>query len=231
MSAHPLDRAVWRSLRTGWAAFAEGGDDALRIRPDHNVFAAARDRSDESQRSLAALVDPGRELWVVERTLWPAPPGTRVARTAAIVQMLLDGDPSGDMPVPAGLRLVDLCEADAPEMHALAEATRPGPFVAHTNRLGSFVGLRDADRLVAMAGERMALPGYREVSAVCTRPEYRGKGLAALLIGIVCARMAARGERAFLTSYADNAGAIALYERLGFRIRADMTVTILQRAI
>ena len=36
--------------------------------------------------------------------------------------------------------------------------------------------------------------------------------------------MVARGEQPFLHSYADNSGAIALYESLGFRIRREVHV-------
>ncbi|HEX4693502.1 GNAT family N-acetyltransferase [Sphingomonas sp.] len=112
-------------------------------------------------------------------------------------------------------------------MYDLAVLTRPGPYVSRTNQLGDFIGVKLDGRLVAMAGERMAMPGLREVSGVCTHPDFRGRGYAAGLMRIVAARMHARGEVPFLHAYASNTGAIGLYESLGFRHRATMIATVL----
>ncbi|WP_033213159.1 GNAT family N-acetyltransferase [Kitasatospora phosalacinea] len=124
---------------------------------------------------------------------------------------------------PAGLRVVELGAADVPEMLALVERTRPGPFRPRTRELGTYLGVRDGGgELLAMAGERLRPPGFTEVSAVCTAPEARGRGLAAHLVGELAARIAARGERPFLHAAAGNTGALALYGRLGFVRRADV---------
>lgn len=227
MTPHPLDRPIWNSLETGWAEWAQGDARARRIDPAYNVFGAAADDSDANQAALAALVPVDGEMWVVEPSVWPTPPGCRVERVAPLVQMIWQGV----LPEQSDDRVIDLDEGDAPAMQALATLTKPGPFAEHTSRLGSFVGIRDQGRLVAMAGERMALPGWREVSAVCTDPDYRGRGLAGVLIRVVAARMIARGETPWLTSYAGNTDALALYEALGFRHRREMTVTVLAQAI
>src|SRR3546814_19549440 len=79
--------------------------------------------------------------------------------------------------------------------------------------LGGFVGVREAGRLVAMAGERLKAPGFTEVSGVCTRPGWRGRGFAAELLGLVAGRLAARGETTFLLAYADHHATNALDER------------------
>ena len=225
--SHPLDRPVWGALTSGWGVLAEGDGRAWRLNRGHGVFGAAADRSAASMTALGALVPAGEELWMIEREAWPAPPGTRIDRVADLVQMVCEEPVSAPTP---DFEIVDLVETDAAEMLALATLTRPGPFVSHTNRLGHFVGVRDGGRLVAMAGERMKLPGWSEVSGVCTDPAYRGNGYAGGLMRIVAARMIARGETPWLTSYASNSGAIALYESLGFRHRADMVATVLVRA-
>ncbi|MEI9852841.1 MAG: GNAT family N-acetyltransferase [Sphingomonas sp.] len=122
-----------------------------------------------------------------------------------------------------------LGDADAPEMLALATLTEPGPFHAHTHSLGDFVGIRVGGRLAAMAGERMKLPGFTEVSAVCTHPDFRGRGYAGALMRVVIGGILARGETPILHSYATNRHAIALYESLGFRTRAELVFTVLAR--
>jgi predicted GNAT family acetyltransferase len=123
-----------------------------------------------------------------------------------------------------------LGDADAAEMLALATLTEPGPFFTRTHQLGDFIGLRREGRLIAMAGERMKPAGFTEVSGVSTHPDFRGQGLAGALMQIVAARIAARGETPFLHAYADNRGAIGLYERLGFRLRCNVNVTMLNCA-
>jgi predicted GNAT family acetyltransferase len=80
-----------------------------------------------------------------------------------------------------------------------------------------------------MAGERMRMPGFTEVSGVCTHPDHRGRGYAGALLRRVAQRILDRGETPFLHSYADNAGAIALYESLGFRQRRQVWCHLLSR--
>ncbi|MGK6320430.1 GNAT family N-acetyltransferase [Sphingomonas sp. DT-204] len=222
-----LDRPVWNALTSGWAALAEGDARAWRLKRNYGVFGAAPDRSPESLAALAALVPAGGELWMVEKEPWPTPPGTRVDRSAACVQMVAEVITGAPKPP---FEIVPLGEGDAPEMFALATLTEPGPYAAHTNRLGAFVGVRQDGRLVAMAGERMRMPGLAEVSGVCTHPEFRGRGYAGALMRTVAQRMLARGETPFLHAYATNAGAITLYESLGFRVDGEVTASVLVRA-
>ena len=122
-----------------------------------------------------------------------------------------------------------LTDDDAPSMLALATLTKPGPFFAHTHRLGGFIGVKHQGALIAMAGTRLALPGHVEISAVCTHPDHRGRGLAAALMLTIADTIRAGGDIPFLTSYADNIGAIALYERLGFHARRELILTLLER--
>lgn len=225
--SHPLDRPVWNALNSGWAHLAEGDNRAWRLERGHGVFGAAVDRSAESIAALGALVPEEGELWMVERDVWPAPPGTRIARVANLVQMVCEAPVEAPSPT---FEIVDLVDADAAEMLVLATLARPGPFVRHTNRLGPFVGVRVGGELVAMAGQRMKAPGWSEVSGVCTHSNHRGRGYAAGLMRIVAARIISRGERPWLTSYKSNFGAIALYETLGFRHHADVIATVLKRA-
>jgi predicted GNAT family acetyltransferase len=132
------------------------------------------------------------------------------------------------MYLPEGIDV--LGEGDVADMTALALANQPGPWGGKTHRYGTYYGIRDGDRVVAMAGERMRpVTGLAEVSGVCTDPAYRGRGYAARLIGRVMAGFAERGDQAFLHSWADNAGAIALYEQLGFRIRTRLVAMALRR--
>jgi predicted GNAT family acetyltransferase len=111
----------------------------------------------------------------------------------------------------------------------LAELTKPGPFAQRTIVLGSYIGIRSGDQLVAMAGERMRFDGFTEISAVCTHPAHRGRGHAVLLVGTLMRSILARGKTPFLHIFSDNTSAAALYRKLGFTYRRSLTVTVLQR--
>ena len=113
-------------------------------------------------------------------------------------------------------------------MRALAGLTKPGPFVERTHELGRFIGIRHEGQLVAMAGERMRPPGWTEISAVCTDPQFRGQGLATRLTLAVAAAIRARGDTPFLHVMADNVTAIRLYETLGFRARRSAPFVVVQ---
>ncbi|QGN53398.1 GNAT family N-acetyltransferase [Novosphingobium sp. Gsoil 351] len=228
MTGHPLDRPVWSCVTGPLAHMAWRNGGAVRIDPAYGPFAAARDTTDASQADLAALLpEPDVAIAVVEPDPWPIPPSLRLDRSGELLQMV------AERPVHAGgddPRVELLDDGDATEMAALALATEPGPWAPLTHRYGAFFGIRVDGRLAAMAGERMRAGGFAEVSAVCTWPEFRGQGMAAALIRRVIRGFVSRGETPFLHSYSDNAGAIRLYETLGFRARRTMALTVLVRA-
>jgi predicted GNAT family acetyltransferase len=122
-----------------------------------------------------------------------------------------------------------LAEGAVPEMMALAELAKPGPFSRRTREMGDYFGIRNGGALSAMAGERLHVPGHTEISAVCTHPEHLGRGHAGALTAWMIERIVARGERPFLHVRGDNARAIALYERLGFTVRLRQLYVIVER--
>lgn len=221
-----LDRPVWESLASRHASLSEGGALAKRYQRDVNLFASARDDSPAALDALAGLVEPGEHVYVLQVPEIAVPPALRATKTALGVQMVatrsIDAAPAED--------IITLGDADAPEMLALAQLTQPGPFLARTHVMGRFRGIRIDGRLAAMAGERMRMPSYTEVSGVCTHPDFRGRGLARRLSAIVATAIQARGETPFLHAWKDNHPAIALYEKLGFRLRAEVNVAVLERA-
>jgi len=222
---HLLDRPIWSALTTRQADIAQRVGEAVRLKPDYGVFAAAADASAEARAALLDVPYVPEGLWCLERDPVEPPPGLIVHHSARCVQMVADHVVAPQPP----FEVVRLGDADAAEMFALARMTEPGPFFEHTNRMGDFIGVRAKNLLIAMAGERLRPEGYTEVSGVCTHPDFRGRGYAGGLMRIVAARILARGEVPFLHSYADNDGAIALYETLGFRLRSPMTLTVLAR--
>jgi predicted GNAT family acetyltransferase len=220
---NPLDRPIWHALTGRQSAFAQGTGHARRYVADVGVFAATRDDTPEALADLAALVRAHGHVVILQVGDVPVPPGTVAQATMLGVQMVARKIEPLDSTTP----VERLTAADVPEMLALTAATQPGPFFARTHELGAFWGVKHGGRLVAMAGERMKLPGYTEVSGVCTDPAHRGKGYAALLSRTVATQIIARGETPMLHAYASNTSAIRLYEQLGFDLRTHVNVAIL----
>ena len=228
MTRHPLDRPVWSALTTRQRDLAIGDGLARRYDPDIGPFAAVAHDDAEHLARLGALVAEHGRAVLLQRVASPAPPGTVEQLRVPGVQLVLER--LATVPATATAPIVELGPADASEMVALAKLTEPGPFAARTPELGGFVGVRVDGRLVAMAGERMKPEGFTEVSGVCTHPDHRGHGYAAMLSAVVADRIVARGEMPFLHAFASNRAAVALYERLGFVLRAPVEVLALVAA-
>jgi predicted GNAT family acetyltransferase len=162
-------------------------------------------------------------LFTPEEIVPPAP--FSVLRRERVDQMVLVDAQACTSPIATGIEL--LGKPDIPAMMALAEATKPGPFGPRTIELGRYVGVRRDGRLVAMAGERMRLTGFTEISAVCVDPAYRGQGLAASMIFALVAPILDRSETPFLHAFSSNRPAIALYQRLGFGLRRQVHLAVL----
>ena len=221
-----LDRPVWAALSTRHLALSVGGALARRYATDVNLFASACDDTAAALTALAELVPPGERVYLLQVPDIVVPCGLVTLKAAKGVQMIATRRMAAAM---ADEEIVALTDADAPEMLALAKLTEPGPFLARTHTMGAFRGIRVDGRLAAMAGERFRFPGYTEVSGVCTHPDFRGRGFARRLSAAVAARIESRGERPFLHAWSSNRPAISLYESLGFEIRAEVDVKVLER--
>ncbi|MEU5090473.1 GNAT family N-acetyltransferase [Streptomyces sp. NPDC021356] len=211
---HVLDNPALASLTGPHARFAERRGRVLRYPVDMSPWLAlpaepdARDWAD-----LAALAGPGTEV-PLPGFAGRVPADWEITFHVEGVQLVDDGLAAA--PDPEAVRLGP---ADVPEMLDLIARTEPGPFLPRTIELGTYLGIRHHGALVAMAGERLHPPGHTEISAVCTDPAFRGRGLASRLVLAVAHGIRARGETPFLHTGARNTDAIRLYESLGFRLR------------
>jgi len=214
-----LDNLVWRSLTSTHARFAQGTGLARRFDPDVAGFVAVKQHTLCAWADLRRLVGPGALVMlsgggdIDPPAEWPRVGG------GFGNQMILDRlvpEPEIDVTIEP------LTAANVAEMLALVELTQPGPFRPRTIELGDYFGVFEGGALIAMAGERLQTPGFTEVSAVCTHPSARGRGLAAALSHRVATGILARGQTPILHVAQTNVGARRMYERLGFVVRREL---------
>ena len=217
-----LDNPVWQSLMTQHANLALTSGTAARYPAAIAPFAAVDADAARAGNQLTSLVTDGEAVYLVGIAP-PAPPGWVIEPKKPIVQMVCDVLPP-ELPGPDA---ISMTAAQGHDMLALTALVFPGFFRARTLEMGEYLGIYHGNRLAAMAGERMRLDGFQELSAVCTHPDYTGRGYAQRLLSLLCRRAFERGFTPFLHVYADNARAIGVYRRLGFEDRKLLPLWLL----
>jgi len=228
VSMHPLDNVIWNALSTRHANFADVHEAARRFQPAVNVLSAFESATDHGYRCLASLLGTGGVSGIFLDTPYESRPGWEWLGGAPLLQMVYeDGGPEPHKQ--SNAEFTPLGASDSPEMLELTSLTKPGPFGPRTHELGTYLGIRVHGRLAAMAGERLKVPGYTEISAVCTHPDFIGRGYASALMQEMMHRISTRGETPFLHVREDNTRAIEIYKRLGFQIRKLGHYAVLRR--
>ena len=224
MHAELLDNPLWGSLSTLHRSLARSAGDLLRYPADVAPFLAARAAATPVDAELGELVAPDETLYLIGPRP-SVPPGWRIDDLGAILQMVCTRPPS----LPAGPPIVALGPAHRPAVLALTALVYPHYFRPRTVELGRYFGIFDGGTLAAMIGERMAMPGCREISAVCTHPDFAGRGLARRLLAWLTADIAGGGATPFLHVSPGNTRAVQLYEQNGYRTRLAIAFGSLRR--
>ncbi len=220
-----LDNPAYAALCGPHARFAQVRGRARRYPADVAPFLALPSQP-STQDWLDAVDLMGPDGYAaVRHSGAELPPAWQTITAFDLVQMIGERVAGTDCP-----EAIPLGAADVPEMLELVAQTEPGPFLPRTIELGDYLGIRCDGELVAMSGERLCLDGWTEISAVCTKPVHRGRGLASRLVGALIAGIQHRSQRPFLHVLSTNTGAIRLYEELGFRVRQRATLTVVRTA-
>lgn len=219
-----LDNVIWQALAGSQRGCSVGTERVRRYAPGFSPLLGFADPARPDFAGLAPFCGPDEPLLCGDWT-GPLPAGWRLEEEATLYRMIWAGSPPAADGEPGAVRL-------GPE-HArsaldLAQLTQPGPFGPRTTELGEYFGVFEDGRLVAMAGERLEAGRLREISGVCTDPQYRGRGLARRLVTRLIVRQLARGQTPFLHVRRENF-AVQFYERLGFRRHSEPVVRVVAR--
>jgi GNAT superfamily N-acetyltransferase len=222
-----LDNPVWSSLTTVHRALALEHANARRFPAEVAPFLAIERVQPIEAATLEALVGEGTVYMLGPEPQLPS--GWLLENFGVILQMVCERRPEVRT-VPDGPPVVELAEVDRPAVLELAALVYPHYFRPRTTELGRYHGIRGDGRLDAMIGERMAMPGLREISAVCTHPACVGRGYARRMLAYAGNDLLDRGETPFLHVSPSNQRARLLYEQNGYRHRMDMPFWSVRRA-
>ena len=230
MGLHPLDNPIWTALTTSQSHFAQVSELARKFVPEVGPLAGFEQPTRDTYASVAKLVAVGNRAGLFLEA--PAnrddveSAGFKIVEQDSLLQMIYS-----DCELPArAIDFVPMTAADSPEMLALATMMKPGPFGTRTHELGTYIGVRREGQLAAMAGERMHVPGFTEISAVCTHPNHSGHGYATALMVELIQQIRRRGEIPFLHVRSSNTHAIGLYRRIGFADRRVFRYTVIGKS-
>jgi GNAT superfamily N-acetyltransferase len=217
-----LDNPIWFALTTEHQTLARSHGLARRYPPDVSPLAALLHPTNDAFADLRQLVSPDEHVALFTASPLDVPGDWQIDRSRWIDQMICETSL-----VPPPIAPLQLGTMDVREMLELSAATEPGPFSRQTIQMGSYFGIRAEDgRLIAMAGERLRSTAFAEISAVCTHPEFRGRGYAQALTTFLAAQIQEAGKIPFLHVKSEN-GARVVYQKIGFRVRAAIYLTVI----
>lgn len=226
MTTHLLDNPAWNAMNSGNSHLALGNDRAKFFPADVGPFAGLKNYDEPSFSELYDLVPNGRIVAIPSKNKLAIPKYWQIKNTYDIIQMIFNKTYLTSKTYP---EIIPLGKQHIAQMIELTKLTQPGPFLQRTIEFGNYTGIFNSDRLIAMAGQRMHANEYVEISAVCTHPDFAGKGYASSLILNQVDKIVQEGNIPFLHVKADNKSAINLYKRLGFTVRSEIYIYVLQK--
>ncbi len=221
-----LNNPVYHALLSGDAHLGSGTETVKYFDDEVSPFAGFPEDFGKGFDELYQLLPADRRILYATRKQINEPAGWQLTHEIKGLQFVFNGQP---IAIDYSLKLVPLESKHIEEMIAMTRLTKPGPFAKRTIEFGHYYGIFDNDKLVAMTGQRLHVNNYTEVSAVCTHPNYLGKGFAAVLLQHQLDLICKSGQHPFLHVRDDNERAIALYERLGFIQNGPMNFYFLKR--
>jgi len=222
---HLLDNITWHTLAGPHARYAAGAGAARRYAQGFSPILGFADAGQPDFAAIARFCEPGEHFYC-DGWSGTVPAGWRLDAESTMFKMIWNDEMPTVDDAPEAIPLGPNHVSQALELAAL---TRPGPFGPRTIELGAYFGCFDGPRLVAMAGERMHAGTLREISGVCTHPDFQGRGFARRLMLKLVRRQMQRAETPFLHVMRDNAGARRLYTRMGFRDYRESVVRVVTR--
>jgi len=220
-----LDNPFWSALRSRHADIAHRVGEAARYPAEFAPFLGVAHDGADVRDALDALIAANESVYL----LGVAPcvmEGWRLQALGDLAQMIR----AGALPVEDGPDIVPLSTAEhRADVLALTALVYPHYFRPRTMEMGRYFGIYVDGRLAAMAGERLGTGDFQEVSAICTHPDFNGRGYARRITASLTNDILAQGRTPYLHVSHENPRAKNMYERMGYRLRRDIPFWSLRR--
>jgi ribosomal protein S18 acetylase RimI-like enzyme len=217
MLAPELDNPFWSSLQTRHRDIALRHGEAARYPADYAPFLGVAHAGVDVAESVAPLVSPGESVYLLG--IAPVvPDGWRLEAFRPLAQMVC----TAPLEVVDGPEIIALSDAHRADVLALTALVYPHYFRQRTMDMGRYFGIYQESRLAAITGERLGTGEYTEMSAICTHPDFNGRGYARRLTAMLTNDTLQMGRIPFLHVSHENTRAKQLYEQIGFRLRRDI---------
>lgn len=225
MPTADLDIPFHSALRTLHGNIALESGVALRYPAEFAPFLGIADGDADASAAFEELVAPGESVYLLG--IAPRiPQGWALEAFRPLAQMIREAP----IEVIDGPELIELTtEAHRANVLELTALVYPHYFRRRTMELGRYFGIYENGRLAAMIGERLGTHEFREMSAICTHPDFTGRGYARRLTAWLTNDTLAHGRVPFLHVSHENPRAKALYQAMGYRLRRDIGFWSLSR--
>ncbi|MBK8086543.1 MAG: GNAT family N-acetyltransferase [Chitinophagaceae bacterium] len=221
-----LHNPVYHALLSGDQHLSLGNEQVKYFDEQVSPFAGFDHDYTKGFSDLYDLLPPGRKILYAIPSFITEPPGWQLQHEIKGLQFVYEG--SKEIKVEFS-NVIPLTQTHVEEMIELVKLTKPGPFGSRTIEFGSYFGIFEQGKLIAMTGQRLHVGNCTEISAVCTHPGHLGKGYASVLLQHQLQLILQKGQQPFLHVRDDNERAIALYLRLGFSISRPMNFYFMKR--
>jgi ribosomal protein S18 acetylase RimI-like enzyme len=212
-----LDNPVWNSLSEEHEKFCIDYNGVKFYNPDYCPFGGFINL-EETEKATGAYAALSENFFVVgEKPKISS--SLKTVKELVCLQMIIHEK----IQLKMDNEIIKLTDDYKHELLDLVNLVQPGYFKPKTTSLGNYYGIFVDQKLVAVAGERMKMNDFTEVSAIITHPDYTGKGYAKQLTAYVVNQIFTENKTPFLHVVESNIGAIKLYEKLGFVTRRKMS--------
>jgi GNAT superfamily N-acetyltransferase len=224
MTFSELDNPFWSSLRSRHRDIAQSAGDVARYPAEFAPFLGVARADADVTQALESLVATGESVYLLG--VVPAvPPGWQLEAFRPLAQMIC----ASPIAVVDGPEVVALTDVHRADVLALTALVYPHYFRPCTMDMGRYFGIYQDGRLAAMVGERLGMQTLQEISAVCTHPDFNGRGYARRLTALLSNDNLERGRIPFLHVSYENPRAKKLYDQMGYTHRPDIGFWSLRR--
>ena len=220
-----LDNPIWASLRSRHRHLAHGGENALAFLPAYAPFVGVGGNEVDTSE-LRSVIPDGACAYLLGIAPRVFHCNWRLESFQPLAQMTC----RAILPILDGPEIIQLDHAHRADVLALTTLVYPHYFRERTMDLGRYLGIYHNGKLAAMIGERLATDQAQEISAICTHPDFAGRGYARRLLAFLTNDIVRADRSPFLHVSHDNARAKRLYEELGYSVRRDIGFWSLRRS-